>query len=228
MELFHGSSSASLPGVLDVKNPGLKAAGELLGQGAVPFCGELHRGIAEGGVNLKFISVVPKNGLDSAAVYAQQYAEEPWTPAIAVSETDWLKDGLQKIEGTTRCFSGMTRQRVLQLIDLHQKRTQQWQQLTPEEQDFVQHPFPIIYGIAEHKEAVAVDSDFRAEKGVRDVPPEATTMYVPSDKVSLMEATVAARGLQFAVRPLSVLAKNQQLADGIRSRLISILKKSIE
>lgn len=152
----HGSNSGSLPGFVAEK--GLVPIGWILGgrSKAVPFSGELQRGITERGINLRAISFSMPDRHRQVLEYAHDYSHAihysghekklGWNPE---KSEEWItinKRALDDPEANNPIFKHMNPQ-YQNIIQLEGMRQKAWQELSSYERELVGDPFPIVYGI---------------------------------------------------------------------------------
>lgn len=204
---FHGSTSASLPGVFDSEKPGLVPAGILIENGGVPYCGELHMAFVEGGANKDKVSVVPGFEFRGAVSYA--FRDEGWDPKKGISE-------LEKHERTLKNWAGKEVSQSQQkfqvdplkaLIDLEKRRLEKWCDLKRVDRKIIREPFPVIYGLNTNNEMSPINSDYGLEMGVHGkVELAEIHLYVPNSRVKFVTRYIKRRGLEAAVSEFEKLA----------------------
>lgn len=144
---YHGSSSASLVGVL---NGGLKPFGQLLAEGRIPYSGDLgDPGKYGRGVNTKSISAVPPVVIKHAVRYALARGKQSWTPERAVVHIQELVTRLAEYvpDRHQPRYIGTQHQIDKQELRLEKKRLKYWDTLSENEKKLVTLPFALIYGI---------------------------------------------------------------------------------
>lgn len=139
-----GSNSGSLPGF--ALERGLVPTGWMLsGQSkAVPYSGELSKGMGERGINQRAISFDSPEGTQSEALrYARSegFNQRGWTPEVGIKNKEQLLTYLNESED-----QHMKDYYNLQIL-ITKRRLEQWSNLSPQERLFISDPFPVIYGI---------------------------------------------------------------------------------
>jgi len=190
---YHGSSSASLVGVLSEESPGLKATGTLLQEGMVSYCGELGFGLAH--INAHSLSVIPGTNIKVAVDFALEQGKIIWSVEKAIKELDHTKNNLQKAKKELEEWSNLNsipyeyfKDQVgicTKRIQIHERRLEQWPTLDERCQELIQHPFPIIYQINCGGKVILVQSDHGGEVGIPvTIDLKDIEIYVPKDKIS--------------------------------------------
>lgn len=190
---YHGSSSASLVGVLSDYSPGLKATGTLLSEDKVSYCGELGSGLVH--INAHSLSVIPGTNIKVAVDFALEQGKIIWSVEKAIKELDHTKNDLQqakkerdewsKSNSTPYEYYKDQVEICTKRILIHERRLQQWSTLDERCRELIQHPFPIIYQVNYGGKVILVQSDHGGEVGIpvaidlKDI-----EIYVPKDKIS--------------------------------------------
>ena len=205
-----GSGSGSLPGFTLEK--GLVPTGWMLSDQskAIPYSGELGRGIGERGINRRAISFdSPNSSQFEALEYAKgkKFNQERWTPEIGMEEREQLLRSLDEYED-----QGMKEWFRLE-IQIANKRLDGWNNLSSQEQHFISHPFPIVYGINQrHKQALdpkvqRLRPDFTEVYIEGKVDAEKLTIFCPRERVSEVKIYAHNKGLSgVVVLPLEVFS----------------------
>lgn len=188
---YHGSSSASLVGVLNGEPAGLKSFGQLSEEGKVPYCyASLDLGKSKRGINRKCISAVPPESIKDSVDYALRYSKESWTPDIGRRNLRWLADEISRFESRQNLME--YQHVVLDLLRL-EKRVQElrignWSILSASERELITNPFAIIYGFDYDGQVIPANSDYHKEVGIPEIIPlEKLTIYAPNDKLRLTD-----------------------------------------
>ena len=134
---YHGTTSASLPGI--IKNEGLLPVGELIKEGKVPLTGELGAGVA--GINNASISTAMARGHEGALDYAIGLSGKN---KINVEDdlANWFERG-----GRESFVESPFSPDISFYDDLKNKRLTEWQNLSDAEKTLVQDNYPVMFGI---------------------------------------------------------------------------------
>ena len=188
-QYFHGSSSASLVGTLQVQNPGLKSIMRILEEGSTTYCGELVQGIELGGVGLVGFSAVPPIQLRYAVGYAYKESIQIWNPAIGERELEQTRQLITKLtENPQQMKSRITKEGCQRKIILMERRVK------------------VVYGFYYQGEVVSVLSEYHDEIGVPEVisPPD-FTLYVPPEEVQRVKSMASEKNIVTTVKALEEL-----------------------
>lgn len=201
---FHGSTSASLPGVFDAENPGLAPFRTLLQEGKVPFCGELWYAFRDGEGGQGFISAV--SGVNFGASVEYSLRANAWYPEK--NNTKKLEEAIQRQEEKgDPGMEGFFIVPAKSALDIERRRINAWPSLSDEEQNLILNPFPVIYGIETENESRRISSDYRGERGfLGRIPLEDLTLFIPSSKVGLVRQFIASREYKTPVHEFNELA----------------------
>ena len=196
---YHGSSSASFPGVFSYP-AALKSIGRLLKEGKAPFSGELGMCFVSEQLS-QLLSVVPVLGIAGAIEYALKLT--PWNPKKGALSLGYQLRELSRIELlTTLSDLDQNMKMVLpQKMLLENLRFAQWGYLTAEEKRFVASPFPVIYGITYTGHTIPISSHFVHEQGIAfSVPIDNVTVYVSKRNKNKTEDYIYAITKECSVR----------------------------
>jgi hypothetical protein len=197
---YHGSSSASLVGVLNKENPGLKPVQTILDSGDVPYCGELWQGVSKD-VNVRNISVVSEAGIEHAIRYANK-SQKSWTPEFGREEIDSLRSYIvdrKKVVSDIERNGGEDWLKSYYLeneifpaefnVNLHKLRLEKWKDLSSIQKAMVVNPFGVLYGIDYSGQITPSSSQIGLEVGIPEcVALEDLAIYVADDKRSFVES----------------------------------------
>ncbi len=156
VDLFHGTSSKGLPGIL--RKEGLSPLNNL-GEGDLPpFGGELSVGIFTSGVNRAGLSTVGFANSREAIGYSRKVENlEGWNLEIGLRELEEVRRELdQARKNGDDLFISINEER----LSIFQKRVDAWNSLSALERELIEEPFPIVFGFSENglKRAPAMSS----------------------------------------------------------------------
>jgi hypothetical protein len=204
---LHGSNSGSLPGVFSLKQPGIKPLGELLKNKITPYSGELMHGAID--INQHSTSCVPSNFPKEALRYSNRYTA--WTPAKGKDKINFLtqyllaarkgKDEEEKFRKEKKFGSTFLYSQLLQLLPIQLKiekrRLKDWNRYAPIEQEFIESPFPVLYGISHNGHSAPVNSGISTEAALPGIiPTDQLTLFVPKDKIHTVNTYIMEKNLK--------------------------------
>ena len=203
---LHGSTSASLPGI--IKSGGIEPLGDLINRGEVPFTGELATGVK--GINQGNTSTAYIRSPESALNYALNQSGKG-----RINVEDDLNKWFTQKRGEYK--PGAYGAEPEFYDDLYNKRLTQWQNLSKEEQSLLNENFPVMYGIKPKTATTATNgnrftmarSDVSDEMaiagkiGMDEIP----SMFVPKSHVETVQKLL---GDQSKVLPMEQFIKNQR------------------
>lgn len=172
-----GSSSGSLPGF--ALERGLVPIGWIVDgwSQAVPYSGELSRGLT--GINSWAVSFDSRDSWPETALrYAisETFNTSGWNPTKGVKEKEQL-------EGSGMMTDPNAQKWAQSRLIIYNKQLEMWDKLTPQEQQFVMNPFPVIY-------AISYRNRKNIEPRLRKLNPEASNEEFVEGKVDVDVLTV--------------------------------------
>ena len=178
---YHGSNAASFPGVFDKHNAGLRSLEVLFRERNPPFSGELC-------VGRKGISVVEKDCIAGAMRYVSGTfgGTYGWNPQQSQEQME--KKRKRVVCATKDMRSSMKEREWIErdydlFVHIEQLREKRWQQLSEEDRELVQNPFPVLYAI-QYKERVEYHkTDVPGDMVIEEerIPLQQITLFVPRD-----------------------------------------------
>ncbi|MFH0936877.1 MAG: hypothetical protein V1808_01130 [Candidatus Daviesbacteria bacterium] len=230
ISLFHGSNSASLIGVTRAK--GLLPAGQMVSEdsNAVPFSGELDKGIEENGVNREAISFTkdfPHVAIEYSGLHEYKRAQRGYRAKNEFSNfgfniNGWnLAKGQLELEKLNQQLRGSKyddpdfvryRASIETRITLEKKRLAIWPTLSLKEQNFIEDPFSILYGInfanfqkisnKLHKIPQGSASEYYVQGKVDE---SVMTILCPGEKMDVVKKYLLDNGIKMPVLSLEIL-----------------------
>jgi len=212
INFLHGSNSASLPGIINSNNPGMKSLGEMMKIGEVPYSGELDVGST--GVSQNSISA---SDIDNKKL-AQKYIDhdnDGWNPEKGEKKLAFLYryataiiDGEQamrefakrnKFMSQSHYNRGIEAKIVLNQIKIEKMRLKNWGRFNEFEQDLITNKFPVAYGIR-YNDKSKIDRVFSGSKEeyiISDnIPLKDLIIFVPQDKMANIKRYIEERGIE--------------------------------
>ena len=203
---FHGSTSASIPGI--VNNEGILPLGELMNTGQVPFTGELAYGV--NGINQGHTSTAFIRTPESALSYALNQSGKGRVD-VEGELNRWFTERRPNFEQ----IPGMPKAEFYD--DLYNKRLTQWNALTDQEKALLNENYPVLYGIKPKTGNVEGANRFRVpitdiadetaiagKIGMDEIP----SMFVPRTHVESLQKFL---GDRTKVLPMDDFIKNQRI-----------------
>ncbi len=189
--VVHGSNSASLLAFTDYgkREGSLSPIGKLMSSGTPPFGGKIGFGSLSGGFNEEHLSTTWIGDLPGALKFARP---SPWTPKKSPQEPS---QETEKRNSQMPIYEELDERKA----QIEKAKQEAWEKkLTETEKSFVEHSFPVLYGITSDREGsyVPVRSFVRGEIGLKNgaLPHEIKTIFVPPEKIEAVESLLRAHG----------------------------------
>lgn len=229
--LFHGSGSGSLPGILDEKSPGLKPAGELLrNKDKPPYNGELSS-LSEGDVNDKATSAVSSNFLHNAVHYSLSTSNlEGWNPEKGAKRLKEIEKELDDFNAGKKILligfrtEEKKRSYLEKSIEIERLRLERWDSLSQLQKRFIEDPFPVVYGINYKGDTIDVFSGISGELGIPgNIPLSDVVAYIPENKIDLVRKLARESGHDINIESFAALRNQPEQRALNVEKMINIL-----
>lgn len=203
-----GSSSGSFPGFTLEK--GLVPIGWMIDgrSQAIPYSGELSRGLT--GINSRGVSFDSRDSWPETALrYAtsERFNTSGWNPAKGVKEKEQLENSWMMTDPDAKKWAQSR-------LAIYNKQLETWDKLTPQEQQFVMNPFPVIYAI-NYRNRQTIEprlqklrSEITSEEFVEGtVDADGLTVFCPRERLEEVKGYFKGKNLgRVPVLPIEVLA----------------------
>gem|GEM_PF-6861481 len=225
-EIFHGTSSTSLPGIGRTKK--LVPSGQLTEADLPPYGGELGFGITGKGINNDAISTATREYADTAIDYAKKSFNQGWNPQKGKKTINELETQLaQSVERQAKgekLFKGEI-EYLNTRLNIEKRRLAQWDSLTPLEQSLIEKPFPIVISTSDigltFKQVQGVQGE-KAVKGGIDLTQREIIYFTDEEHIQVLrEYLQSTLGKEVKVYSINSLELTDKLADTHRGIGIS-------
>jgi hypothetical protein len=229
---YHGSSSASLVGVLSEDSPGLKCLGRLLELGQVPYTGELSSGFTSIAASSKAISVVPIHTIGVAIDFALDHAREGWNPIKGRENMQAYQKYLElnyarNDAGDPDWYYKWRKGCIEGIIQVERIRIEKWPLLSEREKELIGNPFPVIYEIYHKGNTLKIRSGYGLEVGITcDKGLEDLTIYVPLNQVESVRESASVFGHKPQVESFRALEKYRDASMTVERDIEDLIKKT--
>ncbi|MBT3835822.1 hypothetical protein HOD05_02815 [Candidatus Woesearchaeota archaeon] len=217
---YHGSGSASLVGVLSNNFPGLMPIATLFREGGVSYGGEGN--VAQVIENVdSFISTVTGGHLYVAIDYATKEGTRSWTPEIGKKNLNIIRQLLKLKENPLRKLGKV-------FFKVENRRIRLWKQLSDEERDLIQNPFPIIYRFNEDGE-FHNNLYFQSGREVcvtKTIGVDDLNIHVPLSQIDRVERMARSKGHSPKILDFSELVMIDSLFEDHKRSLEKLLQNS--
>ena len=209
--VYHGSTSASLPGVLKHTNSGLLSVHELLKKNEAPFSGALE---IYGGGKLEDsndINVVNCSRTKTALIFSMILLKT-WNPDIGEANKQKLISQLSDAHKNTGITLNNGKsynpnaKRISELLKVEGYRLSIWQTLSEDEQAMIQDQFPVLYEIGSESAKTIQKEGGNEEYVSNKAPLNDLNIFIPNgDRLQQVLKYISSVSTTARIHPISEL-----------------------